>query len=270
MSRPERLDELHAARDHLLASLADLERERAAGDVAAADYEALRQRYVARTAAVLRAISAAEAAPERAPAGRWRGLRRRLGRPATRRGLWAGVVVCLLGALVVVAASLAGLRLPGQSATGSVALPPAGVLRQELVDARLLGSEGEVQAAIALYDRVLAAVPHQPEALTYRGWLVRLVGVAAGSRSAIARGDAQLAEAVRVAPRYPDARALYGLALADDRHAFAAAAAQLRAFLADRPPASLLEPLRPAMARVFERAGEPVPAALATGERRAR
>ena len=45
-------------RDFLLASLRDLERERAAGDVDTADYEALRSSYTARAADIIRRLEA--------------------------------------------------------------------------------------------------------------------------------------------------------------------------------------------------------------------
>ena len=47
-------------RDFLLASLDDLERERAAGDVTDDDYRALKESYTARAAAVLRELDAGE------------------------------------------------------------------------------------------------------------------------------------------------------------------------------------------------------------------
>ena len=53
---PDRLAELEEERRFLLGSLVDLEREREAGDVEDADYEALRDGYTARAATVLRNI----------------------------------------------------------------------------------------------------------------------------------------------------------------------------------------------------------------------
>ena len=53
---PDAYAALEEQRDFLLGSLDDLERERAAGDIDEADYEALRDDYTARAAAVLRAL----------------------------------------------------------------------------------------------------------------------------------------------------------------------------------------------------------------------
>ncbi len=270
----ERLARLVEQRDFLLSSIADLEREHAAGDVARADYEALRQDYVARAAGALREIRELEALIDRArhesvetPARagsrrRAANLRRFLGRRRVRRVLAGVGAACVVGIVAITAAHFVGIRLPGESATGTITLPSATEVRQDLAQASVLASQGQLTEAIALYDQVLSVVPHQIDALTYRGWLVRLSGIAARDPKVVHLGDAELAEAARIAPGYPDARLLDGIAILQDRHDLAAALEQFRAGLADRPSASLLSALRAPISAAFASAHQPVPTLL--------
>lgn len=279
--------ELNEERDFLLRSIADLEREHAAGDVDDTDYATLRAGYVERAAATLRAIASATA-DVMAPPGRvdtsvdtsdaethaarrgspgsglsaTRRLRRFLGRRRVRRGLIALGLCCALGLMAVVAAHAAGVRLPGESASGSVSLTSAAQVRQELDQASVLASEGKLQSAIAVYDTVLTAIPHQAEALAYKGWFVRLAGLAAHSKVAVADGDVTLAEAARVAPGYALARVFYGIALLDDEADGSGALVQFRAFLADKPSSTLLDSVGTQLASAFTAEHAPVPSAL--------
>ncbi|MCU1489023.1 MAG: cytochrome c biosis factor [Acidimicrobiaceae bacterium] len=271
------LSRLRGERDFLLTSLEDLERERAAGDVSEDDYATLRAAYVGRAAEAIRGIARLEedrpfarpgsgvARPElvsgTVATGESR-FRRALGRRRTRRLLGVVGLVCVLGIVAVAAAHFAGVRLPGQSATGTIGIPTAEAVRQDLSEASVLAGTGQVTQAVQLYDQVLSAVPHQPEALTYRGWLLRLSGIAVHDASATRQGDAQLAEAAQVAPGYPDARALDGLALLEDQHRLGAALSQFRASLSDRPSTVLLQAIGPKMAAAFVQAHQAVPAGL--------
>lgn len=263
--------ELAEERDYLLRSIEDLERERAAGDVDDDDYAALRASYVERAAATLREIAAGAPADERpsdatswtaAPGSRSQRLRRLLGRRTTRRILVPVGLVCALGLVLVVAAHAAGVRLPGESATGSVTLSSAAEVRQELDQASILATGGQLSQAIATYDTILAQAPHQPEALADKGWLVRLAGIAEHSSAAVADGDVILEEAVRAAPGYAEARAFYGVALVQDESDARGALLQFRAFLGDHPSSGLLSSVGPQAARVFVEEGAAVPPAL--------
>ncbi len=272
-SADRRLGELVAERDHLLASLDDLERERAAGDVDASDYETLRADYVARAARTLRAIESMRSATdsETAPGataphgpgvhGRMR-RSRVLGRPRLRRGLGVAAACCLVGVVAAVAAGLATARQPGQSATGSVSVPAAAQIRRQLNEASVLGTAGDVRDAVALYSSVLKEAPGNAEALAYQGWLIRLTGRSARDAATVKAADAELAKAVAADPRYASARAFEGIALIEDAHDVAGALAQFRAFLADHPTRSLLDALGPSMAKTFADAGAALPAAL--------
>jgi hypothetical protein len=274
--------ELNEERDFLLRSIADLEREHAAGDVDDTDFATLRAGYVERAAATLRAIaSAADEVPlpghvdtsdvetnaaRPGPPGTGlsaaRRLRRFLGRRGVRRWLIALGLCCVLGLMAVVAAHAAGVRLPGESASGSVSLTSSAQVRQELDQASVLASEGKLQSAIAVYDTVLTAVPHQAEALAYKGWFVRLAGLSAHSKVAVADGDVTLAEAARVAPSYALARVFYGIALLDDEADGSGALVQFRAFLADKPSSTLLDSVGTQLASAFTAEHASVPSAL--------
>ena len=289
-----RTADLVEERDYLLRSIEDLEREHAAGDIDDADYRNLRAGYVERAAAAIRALETLEAVPApddagaarraapqgassqgassqgaeslgaagRSRAGRMRTFRRWLGRRRTRRVLVSVGIVSALGLVTVAAARAAGIRLPGEYASGSVTLTSAAQVRQELDQAALLATDGRIRAAISVYDTVLAAVPDQAEALAYKGWLVRLAGVSARSALAVADGDAILAKVARVAPGYAEGRAFDGIALLEDENDVAGAAAQFSAMRADRPTATLQGSVASSITSHYAAIGRPVPRAL--------
>jgi tetratricopeptide (TPR) repeat protein len=147
---PDAYAALEEQRDFLLASLDDLERERDAGDIDEADYQALHDDYTARAAAVLRALDegGARFAAVRRP-GSWR---------------TAGVVV----AVVLVLALGVGVFVARSSGSRSDDLPEA--VRDRLADCLASFSGGEVLDAVQCYDGVLEDDPENVEALTYKGW----------------------------------------------------------------------------------------------------
>ena len=260
------IDSLVREREFLLRSIEDLEKEHAAGDVGDEDYRVLRDDYVARAAATVRALADRQGDPlpgasdvSRPP----RPIRLLLGRRRTRRALVGIGAVCVLGVVAVAAASVAGVRFPGESATGTVSLPKATQIRDDLSEATLLAGSGNQAEAVALYGEVLTLDPRQPVALAYRGWLVRLAGRSSGSNKAINFGDESIARAVAVAPRFADARAFFAIALFEDRHETAAALGEIRSFLADHPSTGLLAAVGHELAAIDEAGRVGLPAALA-------
>jgi len=204
---PDELAELEEERDHLARSLRDLDAELAAGDLSPEDHAALRDDYVVRTAAVLRAIEDRQALI--------RGQRaQRPGRP--RRVLvGAAVAVFAVGAGLLVA-RLAGTRTSGDSLTGDIRAST----RQELAGclelasasmrpaAAAAGASGAAASdqlldAVKCYSEVLTRSPGNAEALTYRGWLL----VRTGNTQLQAQAASDLDAAVASDPTYPDARA---------------------------------------------------------------
>lgn len=254
-------EDLEQERDFLLSSLADLEAERAAGDIDDVDYQALRDDYTARAAATLKVLEGADlgssTTAELTP------LAGEGGRPSRRRAVVVAtlVVAFALGAGALMARS-SGERLPGKPASGSIAATGPS---DDLARARALILQGKTLDAIRIYDTILAAEPDEPEALTYRGWLVLLAGRQATNPDLVGKGLAAIERAIAVDPTYPDPHFFRGLALFDNGAGDAnAAVAELRRFLAGSPPAQYVtaaeDTLRAALTAL---AGGPVPPAAA-------
>jgi hypothetical protein len=190
-------DDLRHEQQFLLRSLRDLDSERAAGDIDDADYAALRDGYIARTAAITRELEGVESVT-----------------PAVQRG-WVRrvlVVVCVIavaaGAGIWVARQ-SGQRLPGQSASGAIEQSSSGLL----ATARQLNFS-DPGKAIELYTQVLKLEPDNPEALTYRSWILALTARAAtGSVKQLALVTAvnDLLRAQKVDSQYPDAHCFLGI-----------------------------------------------------------
>ena len=189
----DRLAALRDQRDFLLRSLEDLDREHAAGDVDEHDYEALRDDYTARAASVLRSIEAG-AVDE--------GARR----PAAPNGARARTLLAIGGVVAfallagVLVARTAGRRDADEVATGGIRQS----ITEMLNEAGRRAGEGDLEAAIALYDEVLDDEPGNAEALTYKGWLQTL----SGDRAA---GLEVLLEAATAHPAYPDVHAFLAI-----------------------------------------------------------
>jgi tetratricopeptide (TPR) repeat protein len=169
------------------------------------------------------------------------------------------IIVCFVAAAAGLVVTRATHRLPGQTASGSVTLTDDQRLAQELVQARVLATQGKDLDAIKLYDKVLAVEPRQPEALAYRGWLLRLAGVAGHDQALLAQGRASVGAAVAQDPSYPDARVFLGYILFQDAHDTVGATAQFRAFLADHPQAQMVSLTSNVVAQAFAAVGQPVP-----------
>jgi tetratricopeptide (TPR) repeat protein len=219
---PDRLAALEDERDFLLKSLADLDAERAAGDIDEADHRALTDDYTARTAEVIRAIeehreAAAAARPPRTP-----------GRIIAAV---AGVaVVAVLAGLLVAQAS--GRREPGDTITGDAPVSATSQARA------CIGKDaGE---AITCFQAVLDDAPDNPTALTYLAWTVVLGadGLEGQVRAdALASARNLLDRSIEGAPDFADAYAFRAiLNMREDR--VDEAAADLERFDALDPPAS--------------------------------
>ena len=200
----DRLGRLEEERDFLLRSLEDLEAEHEAGDLDAPDYEALRDDYTARAAAVLRAIDEDRATIAAAPrASRGRALAWIVGVVAF--GVVAGLLL----------AQASGTRTDGETATGDIRQST----RNLLLEAQRRFVDGDVEGAVAAYDEVLAMAPTDVEALTYKAWVGRNGGVLDDQAALVL-----LDEAVAVDGDYVDARIFRAVVLtAGGRSAEAAA-----------------------------------------------
>lgn len=257
--------ELEEERDFLLASLDDLEAERAAGDIDEADYRTLHDDYTARAARVLRHLETARSprgrsaqarpagtktAPAAGPVGEGQGVRkadRAAGSATTPRGQdaaapptapvrrrlrWALAVVgsaALIGLAGFLVMRSSGERLPNRAATGDVPQSP-------LEQAEALDQAGtDPVAALRRYDNVLASTPDNVDALAREGWLLARLGKEANQPNLLARSQTMLDKAVAIAPDYPAARAWRGL-LYQFTGQPGRAVCDLRAYLSLAPP----------------------------------
>lgn len=203
----DRLAELEEERRFLLRSLADLEREHAAGDVDEVDYQSLKDGYTVRAAATLRQIEEGRAALPPKPPVDW------------RRRIYSGVLVLALIALVswALAASSAE-RKAGQQITG---MDPRDEQQVLLAQARNIMFQSPIEAA-DLYGQVLEIEPDNVEALTYRGWTLSLAAtIQSQTATTVAGADpvvVQLTEAVdlllqatEIDPGYADPKCFLGI-----------------------------------------------------------
>ena len=189
--------ELRDEQQFLLNSLRDLEREREAGDIDRDDYEALRDGYIARAANITRELEGLNDAPAVLPR-RW--LRR----------VGAAVLVMAIGAGAGTwVARQSGQRLPGQTASGGFEQSSTSLL----ATARQLNFS-DPGKAIELYTDVLKLEPDNPEALTYRSWILALSARSAtGSikQVALTQVVTDLMRAQEADPAYPDAHCFLGI-----------------------------------------------------------
>ena len=189
-------DDLRDEQQFLLRSLRDLDNERAAGDIDDADYAALRDGYISRTAAITRELNGA-------------GASEAISRNWVRRILVIGCVIAVAAGAGIWVASQSGQRLPGESATGAIDQSSSVIL----ATARQLNFS-DPGKAIELYTQVLKLEPDNAEALTYRSWILALTARAAtGSVKQLALVTAvnDLLRAQQVDDQYPDAHCFLGI-----------------------------------------------------------
>ena len=153
---PDALATLEEERDFLLRSLADLDRELAAGDIDEVDHQALTADYTARAADVLRAIDDGRAAIDdaRAPTS----LRRRL------------LAVGGVAAIAVVAGILVAQSSGSRGSSGLTGLDVAAA-SSRTDDCLGLEQGGDPDEAFDCYSEILDSLPGNVPALTFRGWL---------------------------------------------------------------------------------------------------
>lgn len=203
----DRLAELEAQQRFLLRSLADLDREHAAGDVDDVDYRTLRDGYTARAATVLRAIDEGRAAlPARGPRNRW------------AIAAWiVGVLAVAVGAGVLVARS-SGQNLSDTAPRGTGPLTDDD-LSALLSQARQMLGAGDNRGAFGVYSTVLQQSPDDVEANTYAAWLLVLDARQQSDAGLAAQRATQsmllLQHARDVDPSYPDAHCFTAVIAAD-------------------------------------------------------
>ena len=291
-------------RRFLTQSLADADAEYLAGDLSDADYLALRQRDLARLAALGPDVAELEvpgvapvpmpapapapapaststatatltAAPDRSP----RGADARPGPagdgpagngpPRTRsrgRNKWflVAAVVCFATALVVAVPAFSSQRLPGQTATGGVNLTPSQQVARALDQAAATENQGQLGLAAQQYTSILQANPANEVALAQLGWLEYRIGQQGASTSLLGDARAKLNQAAALNPGDYAAHLYLGTLLLQLDGNAAEAVAQFTQFLADQPPATVLAQAAPVLRQAYTSAGRPIPSQIPT------
>ena len=267
-------------REFLQRSLADADRERAAGDLSSDDHALLVARDRARLAEVEAELTALDAATSgtagsddaradpasgrragRVPAGETEHVPLPLWR---RLGIVGACLLIAAGAVILVTHFVQS-RQPGQASSGSVTLSQAQIIEQQLGQANTLNQRGNSKAALELYNKVLSEDPSNPAALAYAGFLQWNVGTTAHVSSLVRIGRAEIETAVRNEPSYFQAHLFYGLVLANQDHKDAAAVTQFNDFLADGPPAAELSQAAPLVSAAYAAAGVALPSQFGSG-----
>ncbi len=261
-------------------SLADADAEYLAGDLSDKDYLALRRRDMTRLAALearggeAEGVGAgvmvadqlpspdAELPAEEPPAAKPPPGSRRTVRP--RRSGWflVGAVAAFGAALVVAVTLFATNRLPGQTATGSITLSQSQRTEENLAQAATYQDAGQLAQAAQLYQTVLAGQPDNEVALAQLGWLEFESGRQGGSATLISDGRAKLNRAVSLDPGDYAVRLYLGTAALQQDDDPTGAVAQYRLFLADGPPAALVQQAAGEIRQAFTLAGLPVPSTV--------
>jgi tetratricopeptide (TPR) repeat protein len=214
---PEKIRELQDRRDFLLRSIDDLEREYAAGDLTQADFDLLHRDYSRRAADVLKELDGALPPPP--PAEEPTEVERSILRKARllRVAAWGGIAAFAVASGVAVA-NIAGIRTGNDSLTGSIraAAPNRSAAKvDELVKLGRDSMATDPATAIRSFDAAVELDPTQVEALTYGGWLLRLISRETSSeadRASLLDGALErLDRAINVDPGYADARAFRGI-----------------------------------------------------------
>lgn len=213
-------DEVEQTRQFIQRSLDDLELEHDAGDIEERDYEALKSKYAARAAELRGATPEAASRRQR----------------STRAFAVIAVVALVATGAGFALASSSGERVAQAPATGSIDASTT----DRLAQARELLGQRKVLDAIKLYDQIIKTDPTNPEALAYRGWIVRLAGLPDDGLKYIER-------AIAADPAYPDAHFFKGMILWQDMHQPAAAVPEFQLFLASNPPADLVSVVQGAL-----------------------
>ena len=224
-----------AEREFLERSLADLDAERAAGDISDDDYKLLKERYEAKLAA--------PSIP--APA--------RTRNPAKVVGVCAVVGALAIGSGFLVA-HFAGSREQGETITGESPADREGAeATGPLQRAAELAASGDVIGALEVYDGVLADDPDDPAALTYKGWLLRNVGTANDEPELATRGVELLERASQVDPTFSEAWLFLGIVYYRDLDDPTRAVDALRLAIANDPIPQVESAARELLAEIDEK-----------------
>lgn len=258
--------DLEGERQFLLDSIVDLDTQYEAGEISEEDYDALREDYTVRAAEVMRALEAYDEGhltdegevedadywddeEETSEAGRGRGHRRT--RHSSSRKLVALVVIA--GMVLVTLLSVVTLFGGSSNPDGTNAAPSS--IAQRLALAHQYESQGQAVDALKQYDAVLKDEPRNVEALTYRGWLLKLAGLTD-------QAEEYLDRAVETDPAYPDAHFFRGMLYFQDRQNPTAAIPEFETYLASNPPPETVQAVQGVLEQARQAAAGQPPTTL--------
>jgi tetratricopeptide (TPR) repeat protein len=221
------------------ASLADAQRELAAGELTALQAATIEARE---TLALTRVRE--ELSELKAHGGRSTSSRRR------RRWLLVLGLLCILVAIVVVLWHSLELRQAGNSVTGNVSLGSQQEVTQLLTEAQADIANGNVVTALSAYSQVLSLSPRNVTALTQSGWLDFSAGSSDTDPTLVALGIKDLREAIDYSPKNCAARLYYAIVADSTPGNEALAKSQFRVFLALNPSKGQLAIARPFLAQL--------------------
>ena len=263
--------------DFLHRSLDDARREHEAGDLSDEDYDLLVARDSTRLVQVQAELAALgpagttadedDAADE--PAGADQPEPEASTRPPMawwrKLGIAASCLLIVAGVVILVV-HFVQARQPGEASSGSISVPQAQQIEQQLSEANSLNNEGGTQnqeAALDLYNDVLGEDASDPDALAGAGWIMWNLGTSSHTAALTEDGRAEVTRSISVSPGYYQGHLYYGLILANEDHDNALAVVQFDEFLADNPPTSELAVVAPEVDPSYVAIGKPVPSDLA-------
>ena len=249
MGTDDRIWQLDDAIATVTKSIADAELEHAAGELTSTELDRIVASDTARLTeleterAKLLAESNDQATTNTEATAKSEGVRvrsvwkRNVGLSAIAAGLFVALI------------SFAGVRLPGQQATGSVTQTDARALHDQLVEAETAAAAGDAGRALQLFNAVLAKHPQNAEALAESGWLTYQAGLVGQQPTSMSAGAKLIARSITVDPGAP-AGHLYA-ALIDSREGRPSSLvrAELIAFAHASPPAWLVKVAQPFLDR---------------------
>ena len=222
----------------LEASLDDVTSEHAAGELEDGAFDQLIERDRRRLADVEAALALLDDREDLEPKVEVPGADDEHGSRVPRRRRWVLLAVGAVAIFLAVGAIV--VHRDTRSSTTSTA-----EVRVLLAQADTDAQKGKVSEALALYSQVLAADPTQPEALAQSGFLTFEAGLSAASPQLTARGEAQVREAVALAPKDYAPRLYLGVIELLGNANPTAALKQFAAFRALDPPAKWVTKAQP-------------------------
>jgi tetratricopeptide (TPR) repeat protein len=187
------------------ASLADAQREVAAGELTSEQFDVITRREGAAVDKARRALEELRHADTTTTVQRTRVRRTRL------------LVVALVCFAVVLGYTLIAATSPrqaGNSVTGNLSLTRSELIARLLSEAEVDVAGGKVVTALSAYQKVLVLEPKNVTALTQSGWLDFSAGSSARKSDVVEAGIKDLEKAIAVAPRQAAPR-LYFAIVAD-------------------------------------------------------